>query len=75
MNQQAGARQVEKMMQQFGCLPSIGESSVVQQFNTKELALALETEINRSVDYGFTKITLHMDLPDAVLLAKELRKL
>lgn len=74
MDQKQGARVVEKMMQQYGCLPSIGETATVAHFDPLELSQAIEAEINRAGDYGFTKITLHMDLPDAVLLARTLRK-
>mgnify|MGYP003423115649 FL=1 len=74
MDQKQGARVVEKMMQQYGCLPSVGEVTTVAHFNALELAQAIEAEINRASEYGFTKITLHMDLPDAVLLARTLRK-
>lgn len=74
MNQKQGARIVEKMMQQYGCLPAIGENTTLPKFNALELAQAIEAEINRSGEYGFTKITLHMDLPDAAQLSKFLRK-
>lgn len=74
MDQKQGARIVEKMMQQYGCLPAIGENATLSQFNARELAQAIESEINRSGEYGFTKITLHMDLPDAAQLAKFLRR-
>lgn len=73
MKQEGGARVVEKMIQTYGCLPSIGEMTTITEFQALELAQGLEAEINRSGDYGFTKITLHMDLPDAAKLAKYLR--
>lgn len=74
MKQEGGARAVEKMIQTYGCLPSIGEMTTITEFQAAELAQGLEAEINRAGDYGFTKITLHLDLPDAAKLAKYLRK-
>lgn len=73
-NQNGGAARVEKLISTFGCLPTIGETTTVEHFRPEELAAGIETEINRAHGYGFTKITLHMDLPDAAALAKHLRK-
>lgn len=71
---QAGALVIERMMQKYGCLPAAPDGPTIALFNPHDLAAALETEMNRASDYGFTKITLHMDMLDAALLAKYLRK-
>lgn len=71
----SGARAVEKMIQQYGCLPSVGEAtSTLSEFNPKRLGEEMEKLIAMSKDYGMTKLTLHMDLPDAAKLAAHLRK-
>jgi hypothetical protein len=74
MNNQAGKRIVEGLMQQYGCLPSLSERQTIEQFNCNRLADAIEAEVNRAKEYGFTKITLHMDIPDAAKLAAALRR-
>lgn len=74
MADKTGARIVEKMMQQYGCLPSIdGGGQVIPAFERVNLATAIEQELSRAGDYGFTKITIHMDLPDAAKFARFLR--
>ena len=74
MNQQGGARAVEKLMQQFGCLPSAPDGPIVSTFDPVVLANAVEQEVRRSKEYGWSKVTLHMDLPDAELLVRALRR-
>lgn len=74
MDQQAGVRMIEKLMQQYGCLPSLTDGPVLPQFDALALAQALEQEVNRAGLYGWTKITVHMDIPDAALLAQYLRR-
>lgn len=74
MNQSGGARRVEKLIHEFGCLPALGDLSTIARFDALEVAAAIETELSKAGEYGFTKITLHMDLPDAAMLAKHLRK-
>lgn len=74
MNQKGGAARIEKLISTYGCLPTIGDVTTVFMFKPDELAAGIEAEINRAHEYGFTKITLHMDLPDAALLAKHLRR-
>ena len=70
----SGARAVEKLIQQFGCLPSVPEGEVIDAFTPAGLGRAINYEINRAKEYGFVKITLHMDLPDAAKLASYLQK-
>jgi hypothetical protein len=74
MSNQAGALAVERMMQKYGCLPSAPDGPAVEHFTPLAVAQAIEHELNRASEYGFTKVTLHMDLIDAALLARELRK-
>lgn len=69
-----GARIVEKMLSQYGCLPATGDGPVIARFDRMALAAAIECELNRASEYSFTKVTLHMDLPDAALLAQFLRR-
>ena len=71
---QAGARIVESLIAKYGCLPSVGDGPVIERFDAAALAAALESEIARAADYGWTKVTLHMDIPDARALAKCLRE-
>lgn len=73
MNQEGGKRHVEKMMQTYGCLPSAADGPLLPTFQPKPLAAAIEQEIKRAGEYGWSKITLHMDIPDAVKLAGFLR--
>ena len=72
--QQAGALMVEKMMQQYGCLPSAPDGPVIARFDALELAQALESEMERSAIYGWSKMTIHMDMIDARALAAFLRQ-
>lgn len=74
MKSEGGARIVEKLIQQYGCLPATGDGPVISRFDRNAIAAGIECELSRASDYGFTKITLHMDLPDAALLAKFLRR-
>lgn len=70
---QAGARIVEGLLARYGCLPAAGDGPVIPRFDAEALATALEQEVNRSGEYGWSKITLHMDVPDAAALARFLR--
>jgi hypothetical protein len=72
-NNAANARVVESLIAKYGCLPSIGDRSEIARFSAGELAEAIFTEVKRGEEYGFAKITLHMDIPDAVALAKFLK--
>jgi len=73
-SQRAGAEAIEKLIQRFGCLPSAGDGPIVARFDPEALAAAIETEIRRAHEYGWSKITLHMDIPDAALLSNCLRR-
>jgi hypothetical protein len=46
----------------------------VAEFNENAIAKALEQEIKRCGEYGWSKITLHMTVPEAAKLAATLRR-
>ena len=73
MNNQGGARVVEGLIQKYGCLPNTGDGPIIASFAPKVLAKGIEDEVRRADDYGWSKITLHMDIPDAIKLAHFLR--
>lgn len=57
-----------------GQLPDAPSGPIIPRFNAKELAHAIEQEINRSRLVGWTKISIHMTIEDAAMLAKALRR-
>lgn len=69
-----GARQVERLIHTYGCLPATGDGQVLPEFTPQTLAEAIEREIQHANEYGWSKLTLHFDIPDAALLAQHLRK-
>lgn len=71
-NSQGKAR-VQKIIDTFGCLPSVTPMTTLPRFSPLELAQGLEQNINEAGLYGHTKITIHLDLPDAHALAQCLR--
>jgi len=72
--QEAGRRKLEKLIQTFGCLPDAGDGPILPSFGPKSLAKAIEHEVIRAGQYGWSKVTIHMDIPDAVLLMNFLKK-
>lgn len=72
--QSAGAARVANIINTFGCLPSVNPSTTIPQFDPMQLSRAIAASLNESRMYGHTKITLHLDLPDAHALAQFLRK-
>ena len=70
-----GKARVQKIIDTFGCLPSVQPLSTLPRFNALELAQAIEANLNESAVYGHTKITIHLDLLDAHALAQALRRL
>lgn len=74
MNQEGGKRIVEKLIQTYGCLPSATDGPIVPQFDPIALEQAIMQEVKRAGEYGWSKITIHMDIPDAVLLANFLKR-
>lgn len=65
---------MHRILDRFGCLPSIAPMTTLPQFSPLELAQGIEANLNEAGDYGHTKITLHLDLPDAKALAQFLRR-
>lgn len=59
---------VLRVIDRFGCLPDAPDGPIVESFQPKALADALAQEIERSREYGWSKITIHMDIPDAAKL-------
>lgn len=73
VNQGAGAARVHSIIDRFGCLPSIQPMKEIPRFDPLALAQGIEANLNQAGDYGHTKITIHLDLPDAKALAQFLR--
>jgi hypothetical protein len=71
--QEAGRLRVAHLLSTYGCIPPAPDGPIVSEFNPRELARALEHELCRAKLTGWSKITLHMDIEDAVKLAKFLR--
>lgn len=72
--QNAGAAQVHRIIDRFGCLPSIEPLNTLARFDPLEVAQAIEANLAQSAIYGHVKITIHLDLPDAHALAQALRR-
>jgi hypothetical protein len=72
--QAGGAERIAKLIERFGCLPAAPDGPSLPGFSPHPLADAIMSEVRRAGEYGWSKITLHMDIPDAVLLASYLRK-
>lgn len=69
----AGSVRAQQIINTFGCLPAINPMTTLPRFDPLELAQAIEANLNEAGTYGHTKITLHLDLPDAHALARVLR--
>ena len=74
LEKSAGAARVHKLLDTFGCLPSIQPLATLPRFDPLELAQAVEASLNEAGVYGHTKITIHLDLPDAAALAQWMRR-
>lgn len=71
----ASARGAEEAIRRaggVGKLPII-DGPHIEKFDPKMLAKALEQEIQRCGEFGWSKVSLHMDVQDAFKLAKFLR--
>jgi hypothetical protein len=66
-------RQLAKLLDQFGCVPDAPDGQVLPAFSPQLLAQAIENEIKRCHIYGWNKITVHMDLKDAIELMNYLK--
>lgn len=73
-DQSAGAMRAQQLLNTFGCLPAVNPLTTLPKFDPLELAQAIERNIQEAGMYGHTKITLHLDLPDAHALARALRR-
>ena len=73
MDQIAGKRIVEQLLAKYGCLPSGPDGPIIAEFSPSAFAEALEQELDRCALYGWPKITIHMDAPDARLLLQYFR--
>jgi hypothetical protein len=73
LNQEGGRLQVEKTIRTYGCLPDATDGPILPNFTPKAVAKGIESEVKRAGEYGWSKITLHMDIPDALKLAQFLR--
>lgn len=51
------------------------DGPVLEYWNSLDLAQVLEQEVNKAAATGMVKISLHMDLEDALRLSRSLRKL
>lgn len=65
---------VENLIAKYGCLPTAPDGPIVEHFDCIALAQAIESEVQRGALVGWSKITLHMDMFDALELARVLRK-
>jgi hypothetical protein len=75
MSNEQGKRWVSKMMETHGCIPGLSDGgTTIIEFRPQELAQALASEIGKAAATGLTKITIHLDLPDAALLARFLQE-
>ena len=57
------------------CLPDYPTGPVLPKFDPLALAQALEHEVNRSGILRHTKISIHMNIEDAAVLATALRSM
>lgn len=55
-------------------LPPAPDGPIVPEFDARKLAEAIEHEIARAHAVGWTRISLHMDLMNAIRLAQALRR-
>ena len=55
-------------------LPPAPDSPSLERFNPQQLAAAIEHEVGRANICGYTKMSIHMDIVDAVALMNHLRK-
>jgi len=53
-------------------LPAAPDGPILRTFDPKEMARALKNEVLRSRKNGWPKISIHMDLEDALALARAL---
>jgi hypothetical protein len=71
--QAGGAERIARLIERFGCLPVAPDGPALPGFSPHPLADAIMQEVKRAGEYGWSKITIHMDIPDAVALAVVLK--
>jgi len=68
-------QKIAEIFAKYGCIPiNAPDGPVVEHFEPQAVAAAIEQEITRARVYGWTRITLHMDVADALMLAQCLRR-
>jgi len=68
-------KRIANLVREYGCVPAAApDGPLLLRFNAGKLGAAIERECARARVVGWTKITLHMDLQDAALLARHLRR-
>ena len=69
------SRGVEEAIKRHGGIHNLPvvDGPVIPRFDPYRLAEALDQEIARAGEIGWTKISLHMDVQDAMKLARFLR--
>lgn len=65
---------MQNQLDKFGCLPTIQPTRELPEFKPLDLAQAIEQCVSEAGLYGHSKVTLHFDLIDAMLLANHLRR-
>ena len=63
---------LDTMRRNGGKLPSLPDGPTIANFNARKLADAIQSEVSRFRGVG--KITLTMDMPDAMALVQFLRR-
>jgi len=71
--QEAGRTRLQQVLSTFGCIPPAPDGPAIPEFEPLALAQAVEHELHRCGMVGWSKVTLHMDVQDAVALAQYLR--
>lgn len=66
---------VEKLIQQFGCLPSLVDGQKIPGYERVAFITALDAAITTAHEFGQPKLTIHLDLPDAARLLADMRTL
>jgi hypothetical protein len=74
--QERQRRELEQKLREIGGVEKLGpapDGPIVNKFAPGAIARAIEQEVARAKLVGWTKISIHMDLEDALALALALR--
>lgn len=75
MSNEQGKRWVQSMLDRHGCIPALSDGgTTIAAFSPEALGQAILDEVAKASQFGFTKITLHLDIPDAVKLGRHLKE-